>query len=78
MNPTITTGTASYMGVSGPDHHHRPETTAYMGEGSEATTKDTAAKDGRGRRARSTTYRGEHRRSKRRLEEGRPEEPPSS
>ena len=23
MNPTITTGTASYMGVSGPDHHHK-------------------------------------------------------
>ena len=23
MNPTITTGTSSYMGVSGPNHHHR-------------------------------------------------------
>ena len=23
MNPTITTGTTSYMGVSGPNHHHR-------------------------------------------------------
>ena len=27
-NPTITTGTASYMGVSGPNHHHRLKSAA--------------------------------------------------
>ena len=54
-NPTITTGTASYMGVSEPDHQHRLKSAAYMGEGSDATTMDTTVTDGSGRRARSTT-----------------------
>ena len=61
MNPTITIGRASYMGVSEPDHHHRLKSAAYMGEGSNAlpSTMDTTVTDGSGRRARSTTYGGD-------------------
>ena len=55
-NPTITTGTASYMGVSGRDHHHRLESAAYMGKGRDATTMDTTIINGSGRQAKSTTY----------------------
>ena len=43
MNPTITTGTASYMGVSGPEPSPQAlYITAYMGAGKRRYPKDTA------------------------------------
>ena len=47
MNPTITTGTASYMGVSGPEPSPQGlYRAAYMGAGKRRYPQDTAAQRG--------------------------------